>query len=156
MRILRVGNVEKMWDNQLNSHIYLPDGYVPSEDESFMNDRQLEFFRRKLVAWRNEIIVESRETIEDLQKQRRKLPDVADQAMEESARSLTLRTRDRQRKLVAKIDGALKRIETGDFGYCEATGRPISLKRLIARPVATYCLEAQEQHERSERVYRFD
>ena len=140
----------------MNSHIYLPDGYVPSENESFMNDRQLEFFRRKLVAWRHELITESRGTIEDLQKQRRKLPDVADQAMEESARSLTLRTRDRQRKLVAKIDSALKRIETGDFGYCEATGRPISLKRLIARPIATYCLEAQEQHERSERVFRFD
>lgn len=140
----------------MNSHIYLPDGYVPSEDESFMNDQQLEFFRRKLVAWRNELIIESRETIEDLQQQRRNLPDVADQAMEESARSLTLRTRDRQRKLVAKIDGALQRIESGEFGYCEATGRPISLKRLIARPIATYCLEAQEQHERSERVFRFD
>ena len=140
----------------MNSHIYLPDGYIPSEDESFMNDRQLEFFRRKLVAWRDELIVESRETIEDMQRQRRKLPDVADQAMEESARSLTLRTRDRQRKLVAKIDSALKRIKTGEFGYCEATGRPISLKRLIARPIATYCLEAQEQHERSERVFRFD
>ena len=145
-----------MWDNHMNSHIYLPDGYVPSEDESFMNDRQLEFFRRKLVAWRNELVIESRETIEEMQIQRRKLPDLADQAMEESARSLTLRTRDRQRKLVAKIDSALKRIETGEFGYCEATGRPISLKRLIARPIATYCLEAQEQHERSERVFRFD
>ena len=145
-----------MWDNHMNSHIYLPEDYIPSEDESFMNERQLEFFRRKLVAWRNELIVESRETIEDMQKQRRKLPDVADQAMEESARSLTLRTRDRQRKLVAKINSALKRIETGDFGYCEATGRPISLNRLIARPIATFCLEAQEQHERSERVFRFD
>ena len=118
-----------------------------------MNDHQLEYFRRELVDWKNQIVADSRETIEDMQEEARSIPDVADRAMQESAHQVLLRTRDRQRKLVGKINQALRRIEKREFGYCEATGRPISLKRLIARPIATYCLEAQEQHERAEREF---
>ena len=137
----------------MESVIYLPEDYRPSEEEPFMNELQLEFFRRRLVEWRNEILAQSRDTIEDMQEQTRNIPDITDRATEESERQVQLRTRDRQRKLVLKINSALHRIEEGEFGYCEATGRPISLKRLIARPIATYCLEAQEQHERSEREF---
>ena len=118
-----------------------------------MSEQQLEFFRRRLVEWRNEILAQSRDTIEDMQEQTRNIPDITDRATEESERQVQLRTRDRQRKLVLKINSALDRIEEGEFGYCEATGRPISLKRLIARPIATYCLEAQERHELSEREF---
>ena len=118
-----------------------------------MNEMQLEFFRRRLVAWRNEILAESRDTIKKMQLQARSIPDFTDRATEESERQVQLRTRDRQRKLVVKINMALARIEEGEFGYCEATGRPISLKRLIARPIASYCLEAQERHERAEREF---
>ena len=132
---------------------YLPNDYEPSDDEPFMNELQLEYFRRRLVAWRNEILAQSRDTIKKMQLQARSIPDVADRATEESERQVQLRTRDRQRKLVIKINEALARIEDGEFGYCESTGRAISLKRLIARPIATYCLEAQEQHERAEREF---
>ncbi len=132
----------------------LPDDYRPSEDEKFMNVRQLEYFRRKLVAWKDELLDESRHTIEGLQDSARSVPDLADRASEESDRARELRTRDRQRKLVAKIDAALRRIQQGDYGYCEESGEPISLKRLDARPIATMGLAAQERHERREKVYR--
>ena len=135
---------------------FLPEDYIPAEDEPFMNDRQLEYFRRKLLAWKAELLSDSRETIEGLQDTTRNIPDIADRASEETDRALELRTRDRQRKLVAKIDAALRRIESGEYGYCEATGEPISLKRLDARPIATLSLEAQERHERRERVHRDD
>lgn len=137
--------------------VFLPDDYRPAEDEPFMNERQLEYFRRKLLAWKNEILEESRDTIEGLQDSgSRNIPDVADRASEETDRALELRTRDRQRKLVSKIDAALRRIDNGEFGYCEATGEPISLKRLDARPIAVMTLEAQERHERREKVHRDD
>ena len=135
---------------------FLPEDYRPAEGEPFMNDRQLEYFRRKLIEWRNDLLDESRSTIEGLQDGTRNIPDVADRASEETDRALELRTRDRQRKLVAKIDSALRRIENGDYGFCEVTGEPISLKRLDARPIATLSLEAQERHERREKVHRDD
>ncbi|MCB1394797.1 MAG: RNA polymerase-binding protein DksA [Rhodobacter sp.] len=135
---------------------FLPDDYKPAEDEPFMNERQLEYFRRKLLAWKEELLEDSKETLVDLANSTRNLPDMADRASEETDRALELRTRDRQRKLVAKIDSALRRIDNGEFGYCEVTGEPISLKRLDARPIATMTLEAQERHERSERVHRDD
>ena len=130
--------------------------YRPTEDEPFMNDRQLDYFRRKLLAWKDEILDESRATIANLQLETVSLPDLADRATSESDRSLELRTRDRQRKLIAKIDAALRRIEDGSYGYCEETGEPIALSRLEARPIATLSLEAQERHERRERVHRDD
>ena len=136
--------------------VFLPDDYAPAEDEPFMNERQMEYFRRKLVNWKTELLAESRDTIEGLQDSTRNIPDVADRASEETDRALELRTRDRQRKLVAKIDAAIRRIEEGSYGYCEVTGEPISLKRLDARPIATLSLEAQERHERRERVHRDD
>ena len=135
---------------------FLPDEYRPAEDEPFMNDRQLEYFRRKLVAWKNDILAESRDTIEALQDSTRNISDVTDRASEETDLAIELRTRDRQRKLVSKIDSALRRIENGEYGYCEVTGEPISLKRLDARPIATMSLEAQERHERREKVHRDD
>ncbi|MDH3263534.1 MAG: RNA polymerase-binding protein DksA [Paracoccaceae bacterium] len=135
---------------------FLPEDYRPVEGEPFMNERQLEYFRRKLLAWKAELMDDSRETIEGLQDSGRNVPDIADRASEETDRALELRTRDRQRKLVAKIDSALRRIEKGEYGYCEETGEPISLKRLDARPIATLSLEAQERHERRERVHRDD
>lgn len=134
----------------------LPKGYVPSEDEPFMNDRQKEYFRRKLMAWKDEILRESRSTIFNLQEDMGTSPDLADRASTETDRSLELRARDRQRKLIAKIDSALRRIEEDTYGYCDETGEPISLARLDARPVATLSLEAQERHERKERVHRDD
>ena len=130
--------------------------YRPSEGEPFMSPRQLEYFRQKLLVWKHSILEESRGTIEHMQADTRNLPDIADRASEETDRALELRTRDRQRKVVAKIDAALRRIDDGTFGYCEATGEPISLKRLDARPIATLSLEAQERHERKERVHRDD
>ena len=135
--------------------VFLED-YRPVEGESFMNDRQLEFFRRKLVNWKNDLMSDSKETIEGLQDNTRNIPDIADRASEETDRALELRTRDRQRKLVSKIDAALRRIDEGEYGYCEMTGEPISLKRLDARPIATMTLEAQESHERREKVHRDD
>lgn len=140
----------------MKQEVFLPEDYRPAEDEPFMNERQLEFFRRKLLAWREDLLEESRETIEGLQEAARNIPDLADRASEETDRALELRTRDRQRKLVAKIDSALRRIENGEYGYCEVTGEPISLKRLNARPIATLSLEAQERHERREKVHRDD
>jgi len=128
--------------------------YKPAEGEPFMNDRQLEYFRQKLLAWKNAILKGSRDTIEQMQEGTRNIPDVADRASEETDRALELRTRDRERKVVAKIDAALRRIEDGSFGYCDETGMPISLKRLDARPIATLSLEAQERHERKEKVHR--
>ena len=138
----------------MKAESFLPDDYRPAEDEPFMNPRQLEYFRRKLQAWRAELMDESKHTIEGLQDNTRNIPDIADRASEETDRALELRTRDRQRKLVAKIDAALRRIDNGEYGYCEETGEPISLKRLDARPIATLSLEAQERHERRERVHR--
>ena len=132
------------------------DGYRPAEDEPFMNDRQLDYFRRKLHAWKQELLADSRDTIEGMKDQTRSIPDIADRASEETDRALELRTRDRQRKLVAKIDAALRRIDEGEYGYCEITGEPISLKRLDARPIATMSLESQERHERREKVHRDD
>ena len=130
--------------------------YRPSDDEPFMNERQREYFRAKLIAWKDDILKESKETIAHLQDENHVLPDLADRASSETDRSLELRTRDRQRKLISKIDAALKRIDDGSYGYCEETGEPISLKRLDARPIATLSIEAQERHERRERVYRDD
>ncbi len=141
---------------EMKSEVFLPEDYQPAEHEPFMNPQQLEYFRRKLVAWRQDLLDGSRETIEGLQDGTRAIPDVADRASEETDRALELRTRDRQRKLVSKIDAALRRIEDGEFGYCEMTGEPISLRRLDARPIATMTLEAQERHERREKVHRDD
>jgi len=140
----------------MKQEVFLPEDYRPAEDEPFMNERQLEYFRRKLLNWKNELLAGSRDTIEGLQGNTRNIPDVADRASEETDRALELRTRDRQRKLVAKIDAALRRIEEGEYGYCQVTGDPISLKRLDARPIATMTLEAQERHERREKVHRDD
>jgi DnaK suppressor protein len=128
--------------------------YRPSEDEPFMNDRQRQYFREKLLDWREDILKESRETIQHLQTENENHPDLADRASSETDRSIELRARDRQRKLIAKIDAALARIDDGTYGYCEETGEPISLRRLEARPIATLSIEAQERHERRERVYR--
>ncbi|MCM2503666.1 RNA polymerase-binding protein DksA [Aureimonas altamirensis] len=124
------------------------------EEEPFMNDRQRDYFRKKLLAWKSEILRESRETLEALATENPNLADAADRASSETDRAIELRARDRQRKLIAKIDAALQRIEDGTYGYCEETGEPISLKRLDARPIATLSLEAQERHERREKVYR--
>lgn len=130
--------------------------YRPSDDEPFMNERQLAYFRHKLLNWKDDILKESKETLSHLQDENHVLPDIADRASSETDRSLELRTRDRQRKLIAKIDAALKRIDDGSYGYCEETGDPISLRRLDARPIATLSIEAQERHERREKVYRDD
>jgi DnaK suppressor protein len=128
--------------------------YHPSEGEPFMNERQREYFRNKLLAWRDDILREARETLQHLQDESQNHSDIADRASSETDRAIELRARDRQRKLIAKIDAALQRIEDGTYGYCEETGEPISLKRLDARPIATLSIEAQERHERRERVYR--
>jgi DnaK suppressor protein len=133
----------------------LPDDYRPSEDEPFMNEKQRNYFRQRLLDWKNEILMSSRMTLENLQESEQH-PDITDRASSETDRALELRARDRQRKLISKIDAALERIEDGSYGYCEETGEPISLKRLDARPIATLSLEAQERHERRERIYRDD
>jgi DnaK suppressor protein len=138
----------------MKPEVFLADDYRPAEDEPFMNDRQSEYFKRKLLVWKADLMSDSKDTIEGLQDGTRNIPDVADRASEETDRALELRTRDRQRKLVAKIDSALRRIDKGEYGYCEKTGDPISLKRLDARPIATMTLEAQEKHERKEKVHR--
>ena len=132
----------------------LPEDYRPTEDEPFMSDLQRSYFRRKLLAWRDEILRSTKETLQHLQDESVQHADIADRASSESERALELRARDRQRKLIAKIDAALERIDDGTYGYCEETGEPISLKRLDARPIATLSVEAQERHERRERVYR--
>ena len=138
----------------MKSEIVLNADYVPTEDEPFMNPRQREYFRRKLIDWRESILEESRSTLEGLQDSAVSVPDLADRASAETDRSLELRTRDRQRKLISKIEAALRRLDDGSYGYCEVTGDPISLKRLDARPIATLSLAAQEMHERREKVYR--
>ena len=130
--------------------------YRPTESEPFMNERQREYFRQKLLAWKEEILREAKETLQHLQDESQNHPDIADRASSETDRAIELRARDRQRKLIAKIDAALQRIEDGTYGFCEETGEPISLKRLDARPIATLSIEAQERHERRERVYRDD
>lgn len=134
----------------------LPQNYKPTAKEKFMNPQQQEYFRRKLMAWRDDLARESSETLESLQEENLAQPDLTDRASMETDRALELRTRDRERKLIAKIDAALHRIDTGEYGYCEETGEPISLKRLDARPIATLSLEAQERHERQERTRRDD
>lgn len=128
--------------------------YSPTEDETFMNERQRAYFRAKLVAWKNDILREARETLDALQEENTNHPDVADRASSETDRSIELRARDRQRKLISKIDAAMLRIDEGTYGFCEETGEPISLKRLDARPIATLSIEAQERHERREKVHR--
>ena len=130
--------------------------YRPSDKEPFMNERQRDYFRAKLLAWREDILKEAKETLQHLQEENQNHPDLADRASSETDRAIELRARDRQRKLIAKIDEALGRIEDGSYGYCEETGEPISLRRLEARPIATLSVEAQERHERRERVYRDD
>ncbi len=130
--------------------------YRPSDDEPFMNDRQRLYFRQKLVRWKEDILKEAKDTIAALQAENENHPDIADRASSETDRAIELRARDRQRKLIAKIDAAISRIDDGSYGYCEETGEPISLKRLEARPIATLSLEAQERHERNERVFRDD
>ena len=137
-------------------NVQIPEEYRPSEDEPFMNPRQQDYFRAKLIKWRNEILEDASQTIANLQEETVKEPDIADRASTESERALELRTRDRQRKLIGKIDAALRRIDEGLYGYCDETGEPIALKRLEARPVATLSLEAQERHERREKIYRDD
>src|SRR3954447_9559647 len=136
--------------------IMIDDGYRPTEDEPFMNERQREYFRRKLNSWKHDILREAQETLAALQSENENHPDLADRASSETDRAIELRARDRQRKLISKIDSALARIEEGTYGYCEETGEPISLRRLEARPIATLSIEAQERHERHERVYRDD
>jgi DnaK suppressor protein len=130
------------------------DDYRPSADEPFMNPRQLEYFRRKLIRWKEDILKEAQDTLAHLQAESLREPDVTDRASSETDWSIELRTRDRQRKLIAKIDAALRRIEEGEYGYCEVTGDPISLARLEARPIATMTVEAQERHERQEKISR--
>ena len=134
--------------------VELPADYRPMANEPFMNPRQLAFFRRKLLIWKDEILKEAKETLQTLQSESLREPDVTDRASSETDWSIELRTRDRQRKLTSKIDAALRRIDDGEYGYCEVTGEPISLQRLDARPIATMTLEAQERHERAEKVTR--
>src|SRR6266704_5843428 len=131
-------------------------GYRPTDKEPFMNERQRDYFRQKLLSWREEILKEAKETLQHLQDENQNHPDIADRASSETDRAIELRARDRQRKLIAKIDAALHRIDDGTYGYCEETGEPIGIKRLEARPIATLSVEAQERHERRERIYRDD
>ncbi len=134
----------------------ISEGYRPSDEEPFMNDRQKEYFRRKLQAWRESILAESKETLAALQNESENHADIADRASSETDRAIELRARDRQRKLISKIDAAMSRIDDGSYGYCEETGEPIGLRRLDARPIATLSVEAQERHERREKIYRDD
>ncbi|MBV8649976.1 MAG: RNA polymerase-binding protein DksA [Alphaproteobacteria bacterium] len=134
----------------------LPPDYRPSEDEEFMNPRQLEYFRQKLLRWRAELLAESTETLQHLKEESLLKPDITDRASLETERAIELRTRDRERKLISKIDAALMRIEDGSYGFCEDTDEPIGLRRLEARPIATLSLDAQERHERMERTHRDD
>jgi len=143
-----------VWVSRMNDIVTAD--YIPSEDEPFMNERQKSYFRQKLVTWKNDILREARETLEILQQENANHPDLADRASSETDRAIELRARDRQRKLISKIDSALQRIDEGTYGYCEETGEPIALKRLDARPIATLSIEAQERHERREKVYRDD
>ncbi|MEM6683637.1 MAG: RNA polymerase-binding protein DksA [Pseudomonadota bacterium] len=140
----------------MQSEISLGEGYMPTADEEFMNPNQLAYFRNKLVQWKNDILSEAQETLDTLQRESLREPDIADRASSETDWSIELRTRDRQRKLISKIDAALARIDEGEYGYCQVTGEPISLQRLDARPIATMTLEAQERHEKREKTYRDD
>ncbi|MEO0411762.1 MAG: RNA polymerase-binding protein DksA [Pseudomonadota bacterium] len=140
----------------MDSEITVGEDYQPSPEEDFMSDKQLTYFRAKLLQWKNEILSEAKETLDTLQKESLREADIADRASTETDWSIQLRTRDRQRKLISKIDSALARIDSGEYGYCEVTGDPISLKRLDARPIATMTVEAQERHERREKNYRDD
>ncbi len=139
-----------------NDKIMFSEAYRPTEDEPFMNDRQREYFRRKLQSWKDDILREATETLATLQSETDHLSDIADRASSETDRAIELRARDRQRKLISKIDSAMSRIDEGTYGFCEETGEPISLRRLDARPTATLSVEAQERHERRERIYRDD
>ncbi len=150
------GQDRKLTASAGTSTIVLPPDYRPSEDEPFMNEHHRLYFRQKLTAWKEEIIRQTKETLAGLHEDSTQHADLADRATSETDRALELRARDRQRKLINKIDAALARIEDGTYGYCEETGEPIGLKRLDARPIATLSLEAQERHERRERVYRED
>ena len=132
----------------------LPKNYRPSDKEPFMNAKQREYFRQRLLRWKRELLRDTSQTLQSLQEDSLQAPDIADRASAETDRAVELRTRDRERKLVQKIDEALGRIEHGEYGYCEETGEPIGLRRLEARPIATLSLEAQERHERMERIYR--
>ncbi|MBI77657.1 MAG: RNA polymerase-binding protein DksA [Rhodospirillaceae bacterium] len=134
----------------------LPKNYRPTDKEPFMNAKQREYFRQRLLSWKKELLRDTNQTLQSLQEDTLQAPDIADRASAETDRAVELRTRDRERKLVQKIDEALERIEQGEYGYCEDTGEPIGLRRLEARPIATLSLEAQEHHERMERVYRDD
>lgn len=150
------GGAAQAKGTSMKAEVFLPEDYLPAEDEPFMNERQLEWFRRELLRQKNELLSDSKNTIAGLQDGTRNIPDIADRASEETDRALELRIRDRQRKLVAKIDSALRRIDESEFGYCQDTGEPISLRRLVARPTTTLSLEAQERHERREKVHRDD
>jgi DnaK suppressor protein len=136
--------------------VTLPPDYQPSDEEEFMNPKQLEYFRQKLLRWKADLVKEAGETLTNLTEQNLQQPDMADRASLETEHSIELRTRDRERKLINKIEAALKRIEDGTYGYCEETDEPIGLRRLEARPIATLSLEAQERHERMERTHRDD
>lgn len=153
---VKATGTDKRKGTKMKIDSFLPESYSPAEDEPFMNENQLEYFRVKLLTWKADLLEDSRDTVAGMKDQTRNIPDIADRASEETDRSLELRTRDRQRKLVSKIDAALRRIDEGEFGYCSITGEPISLKRLDARPIATMSLEAQERHERREKVHRDD
>lgn len=137
-------------------NVTLAHDYKPSDTEEFMNENMKEYFRQKLLAWKDELIRESNETLEHLQEENNQAPDLADRASMETDRALELRTRDRARKLIVKIDQALERIEDGSYGYCEETDEPIGIRRLEARPIATLSIEAQERHERMEKTHRDD
>ena len=160
MQLLKGKNGRTAETPHKNGKIGVPNGYIdeklyrPTDKEPFMNDRQREYFRLKLLDWREDILKEAKETLQHLQDENQNHPDLADRASSETDRAIELRARDRQRKLIAKIDAALQRIEDGTYGFCEETGEPITLKRLEARPIATLSIEAQERHERRERVYR--
>ena len=138
------------------SRLVLPENYVPTDIEEYMNENQLEFFRQKLLIWKNELLNEASDTKDDLSEDGLQRPDIADRAQVESNAAIQLRTRDRERKLINKIDSALRRIDLGTYGYCEETDEPIGIKRLIARPIASLCLDAQERHEKMERIHKDD
>ena len=138
----------------LGSRIVLPDNYTPKEIEEYMNEAQLEFFRQKLLIWKKELLNEALDTKDNLSEDGLQRPDIADRAQVESNAAIQLRTRDRERKLISKIDSALRRIDLGTYGYCEETDEPIGIKRLIARPIASLCLDAQERHEKMERIHK--
>jgi len=153
-----MSNTSKVMNTSKNGHvpIVVPEGYRPSDKEEFMNPVQVEYFRQKLLHWKNELLSDASETLNNLSEENLQKPDVTDRAQVESDTSIRLRTRDRERKLLSKIESALRRIEDGSYGYCEETDEPISLKRLEARPIASLSLDAQERHERNEKTHRDD